>query len=238
MRRLTALALGLILLLSGPAAAQQGQSYDIRAELLYTPLRVQSTGSTRVNGDLPALTLRAEGRVYQAIILGGEVTRAVSGGLDVGNQTFDSPEFLDFKIDVKVPFNIGDFIEAERVRGPRPAFSPFYAYVGYKDTTLSAINPLTRDRRNIESAGGPGFGLGTDIYLEPVSLFGQFAYYPTLFVSENQFLRVYEADAGLRTSFSEDRRLQLRLGYHWEKHDASNLSLIYDGIRLGASAEF
>src|SRR5690606_33573781 len=88
-------------------------------------------------------------------------------------------------------------------------------------------------RLNVESASGGGLGMGADVNFDPISLYGQFVYYPTLFTknigasttSTDGFLRVYEYDIGLRAKFG-DSPFSAKIGYHREDHNARNVDLV------------
>lgn len=259
-RFIPALLVGLALFGSAPASAQTGEDFDMRFDLTYTPLRVSTSNpSGVVSSNLNAFTFGGEGRVFQGLIFGGNYTRGTGNSLTVtgvaGNQVvtgvgFSDPEFADLKLYMKVPFNWQEFANSDRTMGPKPRYSPFYAYFGYKNTTLNATAPTTMPtigRLNIESASGGGLGLGADVAFDPLSLYGQFVYYPTLFTKNvgvagpggaaDGFLRVYEADLGIRTNLG-DSPIQAKLGYHFESHQAQNVNLRYDGFQIGASASF
>jgi len=209
-----------------------------------------------------AITVAGEGRVFRGLMVGGSYTWA--GGNDltvtgvVGNQNltdfhYNDTEYGDFRLYAKIPFNWESFADADRTIGPKPAFSPFYGYVGYKNTQLSADTPALQPgggpplgRLNIESSSGIGFGLGADLQMKPVSVYGQFVYYPTMFTKSvgvsngtnpDGYLRVYEWDLGLRTNLG-DSPVQAKVGYHFESHQAQNVQLRYDGFQIGATAAF
>ena len=259
-RFIPALLAGLVLLMGQPAMAQTGQDYDMRFDLTYTPLRVSTSNPKGVvAANMSALTFGGEGRVFQGLIFGGNYTRGTGNGLTItgvaGNQAltnvgFENPEYGDLKLYAKIPFNWEAFANSNRTMGPTPSYSPVYGYVGYKNTQLSAAAPSTAPtlgRLNIESASGMGVGLGADVKFDPLSVYGQFVYYPTLFTksvgvagttgSTDGFLRVYEWDLGLRTNLG-DSPIQAKLGYHFESHQAQNVQLRYDGFQFGASASF
>ncbi len=258
-RFIPVLLAGLIWLGSGPAAAQTGTDHDVRFDLTYTPLRVSTSNpSGVVHSDMSAITVAGEGRVFRGLMFGGSYTWGGGNDLTItgiaGNQTltdvkFDDAEYGDFRLYAKIPFNWEAFADSDRTMGPKPAFSPFYGYVGYKNTQLNATAPSTAPtigRLNVESASGIGFGLGADVEFDPVSVYGQFVYYPTMFTksvgvsggtSNDGFLRVYEWDLGLRTNLGESP-VQAKVGYHFESHQAQNVQLRYDGFQVGATASF
>ena len=258
-RFIPVLLAGLMLLGSGPAAAQEGPNHDVRLDLTYTPLRVSSAKpSGVVSSNMGALTLSGEGRIYKGLMFGGTYSFGSSNDLSItgiaGNQTltnvsFSDAKYSDWRLYAKSPFIWEAFADSDRTMGPAPAFSPVYGYVGYKSTQLSATAPSTAPtlgRLNIESASGVGFGLGADLKFDPVGLYGQFVYYPTMFTksvgvsgtnANDGFLRVYEWDLGLRT-YLGDSPVQAKVGYHFESHQAQNVQLRYDGFQFGASASF
>lgn len=247
MRSLQALIFGALLLLAvRPAAAQvSGQTYDGRAELTYTPVTIRSGV---VNGSMGTFTISGEGRVYRAIMLGGSYSRGTGGRLTVAGVPFSNAEWNDLKIYVKVPLNWDAFAESERTMGPTPAFGPLYAYVGYKNTTLRATSNLVPPlgQVNIDKGYGAGFGLGADVrFQQPLSVYGQFVYYPQFFASNvgagtpGSFLRAYEAYVGVRTNFGfEDSPVEAKVGYHRESHQYTNANVIYDGLTVGATARW
>ncbi len=261
-RFISILVAGLVWMGASPAAAQTGSDHDMRFDLTYTPLRVSTSNpSGVVNSDMSAITVSGEGRVFRGLMLGGSYTWG--GGTDltvtgvVNNQNlqdfrFNDTEYGDFRLYAKIPFNWESFADADRTMGPKPAFSPFYGYVGYKNTQLSADTSslmggnVPLGRLNVESSSGIGFGLGADVQWDPVSVYGQFVYYPTMFTKSvgvsnggnpEGYLRVYEWDLGLRTNLG-DSPVQAKVGYHFESHQAQNVQLRYDGFQFGATAAF
>lgn len=253
----SALALGAVIWSAVPASAQSGPDYDMRFELTYSPLRVStSRPSGVVHSNLNAITLGGEGRVFQGIMFGGNYTFGSSSKLDItGTDDFGvpvtlnckNPEFKDFNLYAKIPFNFQSFAESNRVMEDRPAMSPFYGYVGYKNTCLRSSWPdgsAFTGKANIESSSGFGFGLGAEANFDPIGIYGQAVYYPCMLTKnvgleggDNGKLNVWEWDLGLRTHV-EGSPIQGRIGYHWEQHAASNVKLNYSGFRIGATAEF
>ncbi len=253
-----ALALGALLWAAAPAAAQTGPDYDMRFELTYTPLRISTSDpSGVVHSNINAITLSGEGRVFEGIMFGGSYTFGGGSDLDVvgidsvmgAPVTFNcsSPEYKDLEIYAKIPFNFREFGDRSRTMDGPPAMSPFYGYVGYKNTSLTSKWPdgagLT-GKANIENSSGFGFGLGAEFAWEPIGLYGQAVYYPAMITKNvgldgnpDGKLNVWELDIGIRTNF-KDSPIQGRIGYHWETHNASNVDLRYDGIQIGAVAEF
>lgn len=254
---ISALALGTLMWTALPAQAQSGPDYDMRFEITYSPLRV-STSSPKgvVHCNLNAVTLGGEGRVFEGIMFGGNYTRGSSGKLDINGVdefnnpvTFDckNPQFSDLNLYLKIPFNFQAFADSSRTRDDRPVMSPFYGYVGYKNTCLRSTWPdgsgLT-GKANIENSSGFGFGLGAEANWDPIGVYGQAVYYPCMLTKNigldgqpDGKLNVWEWDLGLRTHI-EDSPIQGKIGYHWEQHRGSNLRLKYDGFRIGISAEF
>lgn len=259
-RYIPALLLGAMIWNAAPAAAQSGPDYDMRFELTYTPLNISTTDPSGVcDASMNAVTIGGEGRIFRGIMFGGNYTRGGGNDLNLNGVdamgmpqqiTCSDPLYQDLKIYAKIPFNFESFADSDRVSGPRPAMSPFYGYIGYKNTNLSAKYPapaLNTGSMNAEVSSGFGFGLGADIKFKPLSLYGQVVYYPTMItkniglgvdgVNGNGYLRVWEWDVGLRSNF-KNSPVQARVGYHFEQHQASNIKLQYDGIQVGASAEF
>lgn len=250
---------GLLLWTSGAALAQQGPNHDLRFDLVYSPMRVStSSPSGVVNANMGTLTFTGEGRVFEGLLFGGSYTRGqgneltitgvTSPGVTLSNVAFSDPQYQDIKVYAKIPLNWQAFAKAERTMTPRPRFSPVYAYLGFKSTTLNAQAPSTAPtlgRLNIEQASGGGLGLGADLDFDAFSLYGQVVYYPSLSTSkigasttsDDGFLRVLEYDLGFKARLGKSP-VHAQLGYHREQHQASNVTLNYDGIRLGASAQF
>ncbi|MGN0013173.1 MAG: hypothetical protein ACI37J_07700 [Candidatus Bruticola sp.] len=252
-----ALALGAALFSALPAAAQTGPDHDMRFELTYSPLRIStSKPSGVVHSNLTAITFSGEGRIFQGIMFGGSFTRGGGSNLDVvGVNEFgdpitmncSGPEFNDLKVYAKIPFNFASLAESDRTMDKAPAMSPLYGYVGYKNTSLTSKWPDGSGftgKANIENSSGFGFGLGAEFNWDPVGLYGQAVYYPCMITKNvgldgnpDGKLNVWEWDLGLRTNF-KDSPIQAKIGYHFEQHSASNLKLKYDGIQIGATAEF
>lgn len=258
-RLLPALVLGAMIFGAAPANAEMGPDYDVRLDVQYMPLHVStSKPSGVVEANMPVIRLSAEGRVFKGFVLGGNYAFGDGNHLNISgtSQTTGLPEtyectdatYRDYNIYVKIPFNYSAFGEAERVMGPRPCFSPFYGYIGYKDTQLRATPPTSKvlsGKMNVEKASGFGIGIGADLALDPVGVYGQFVYYPSMKTHNiggdvehpDGKLHVLEWDAGIRTNF-EESPIQARIGYHYEQHKGKNLTLKYDGVQFAATAEF
>lgn len=260
-RLLPALVLGALIfgVAPTPARAEIGPDYDVRLDVQYMPLRVSTAKpSGVVNCNMPVVRLSAEGRVFKGFVLGGNYAfgngdhlnitgTSVSSGVKDTYECTDA-SYRDFNIYVKIPFNFQAFAEADRVVGPRPCFSPFYGYIGYKDTQLRATPPQSKvmsGPMNVEKASGFGIGIGADFAIDPVGVYGQFVYYPSMSTHHigadmehpDGKLYVMEWDAGIRTNF-EESPIQARVGYHYEQHKGTNLTMKYDGVQFAATAEF
>lgn len=259
-RFIPALLLGAMICSATPALAEDEEN-DLRFELTYTPLRVSTTDPEGVcHANMSAITVGGEGRIYRGIMFGGNYTFGGSSALDLtGVDQYGVPErieardpaFRDLKIYAKIPFNMEAFASSNRVVGPRPKASPFYGYVGYKNTSLTCKYPTTAANLahvNVENSSGIGFGVGGEYFWDPIGVYGQVVYYPCMLTKNvgitdpaggntDGFLRVFEWDLGLRSNF-KDSPIQAKLGYHFEQHQASNVKLQYDGFQIGATAEF
>ena len=257
-RYIPALVLGALMWGATPASAEMGPDYDMRFELNYMPLRVSTASPAGVcNSNMPVVQLSGEGRVFHGFILGGSYAMGNGSDLNVvgiapGGGVLDAyqctkPKYRDLEVYVKIPFNFQDFADADRVVGPRPKYSPFYGYIGYKNTSLRATPPADylTGPLNVESSSGVGLGVGADVAFEPVGVYGRFVYYPSMFTHNvgvdqeepDGKLYVIEWDAGIRTNF-KDSPIQARIGYHYEQHKAKNIKLKYDGVQFAATAQF
>lgn len=260
-RWISAFALGVMLWGAAPANAQTGPDYDMKFDLTYTPLRVSTSDPKGVcHANMPAITFSGEGKIYRGIMFGGSYTKGGGNGMVLNGLNEDGyvdrmecrdTDFRDLKLYAKIPFNFEAFGQSSRVVGPEPKFSPFYGYVGYKNTSLTAKYPSTAPyigKVNAESSSGVGIGLGCDVNWDPVGLYGQIVYYPAMFTknvgvgvenggTNDGTLRVWEWDLGVHSNF-KDSPIQAKIGYHFEQHQASNVKLNYDGFQIGATAEF
>lgn len=259
MKRLVpAIVLGTMIWGSAPASAELGPDYDMRFDVSYMPMRVSTSSPSGVcNSNMPVFQLSGEGRVFRGFILGGSYAMGDGSKLNVigdnGAGVLEayqctSPKYRDLKVYVKIPFNFQAFADADRVVGPAPNYSPFYGYIGYKNTSLKATAPtditLVGDL-NVEASSGVGLGVGADFAFDPVGIYGQFVYYPCMITKNvgtetdapDGKLYVLEWDAGIRTNF-KNSPVQGRIGYHYEQHQARNIKLKYDGVQFAVSAQF
>lgn len=257
-RWIPALVLGAMVWGIAPAQAEgMGPDYDMRFELEYMPMRVSTSGPEGVcNSNMPVVQLKGEGKIFRGLLLGGSYAMGSGTNLNVvgvdANGIMDvinckDPDYRDLELYLKIPFNFDAFIDSDRVGGPEPSLAPVYGYIGYKNTCLKANAPIdvqTYNKLNIESSSGVGFGLGCDFAFEPVGVYGQFVYYPSMITknvgvdgSGDGKLYVFEWDAGVRTNFRESP-VQARIGYHYEQHQARNIKLNYQGVEFAAVAQF
>ena len=211
-------------------------------------------------GEGSRLTVLSEKRAKPAVPFAGKfriidftLSNCVNSGINtVGVLTQYRPHSLSDHIGIGKPWNLDRNRGGVRILSPYQERGGQHWYAGTADAIYQNLGLTSKwpdgsgltGKANIENSSGFGFGLGAEFNWDPVGLYGQAVYYPCMITKNvgldgnpDGKLNVWEWDLGLRTNF-KDSPIQAKIGYHFEQHSASNLKLKYDGIQIGATAEF